>query len=97
MHGKYLLAFSAKVVCFFLLQVWDLNRGQMLQDLVCHKGAVLSCDVSSDGRLFATASADRTAKVSETGTNSYIRSISQDKIFFKVTELSLPLCLVPGL
>lgn len=39
----------------------------MLQDLVCHKGAVLSCDVSSDGRLFATASADKTAKVSETG------------------------------
>uniref|UniRef100_A0A671L410 CARD domain-containing protein n=1 Tax=Sinocyclocheilus anshuiensis TaxID=1608454 RepID=A0A671L410_9TELE len=29
----------------------------------CHKGAVLSCDVSSDGRLFATTSADRTAKL----------------------------------
>ncbi|XP_016118095.1 apoptotic protease-activating factor 1-like [Sinocyclocheilus grahami] len=35
----------------------------MLQDLECHKGAVLSCDVSSDGCLFATTSADRTAKV----------------------------------
>ncbi|XP_048010343.1 apoptotic protease-activating factor 1 isoform X2 [Megalobrama amblycephala] len=45
------------------VKVWDLDRGQMLQDLVCHKGAVLSCDVSSDGRLFATASANRTAKV----------------------------------
>ncbi|XP_016390353.1 apoptotic protease-activating factor 1 isoform X2 [Sinocyclocheilus rhinocerous] len=45
------------------VKVWDLNRGQMLQDLECHKGAVLSCDVSSDGRLFATTSADRTAKV----------------------------------
>uniref|UniRef100_A0A673KUR6 Apoptotic protease-activating factor 1 n=1 Tax=Sinocyclocheilus rhinocerous TaxID=307959 RepID=A0A673KUR6_9TELE len=47
------------------VKVWDLNRGQMLQDLECHKGAVLSCDVSSDGRLFATTSADRTAKVRE--------------------------------
>lgn len=74
-HGNYLLPFSAKVVCFFLLQVWDLNRGQMLQDLVCHKGAVLSCDVSSDGRLFATASADRTAKVSETG-HKFIHQIN---------------------
>ncbi len=37
----------------------------MLQDLECHKGAVLSCDVSSDGCLFATTSADRTAKVRE--------------------------------
>uniref|UniRef100_A0A8C1H4I6 Apoptotic protease-activating factor 1 n=1 Tax=Cyprinus carpio carpio TaxID=630221 RepID=A0A8C1H4I6_CYPCA len=45
------------------LKVWDLNRGHMLQDLECHKGAVLSCDVSSDGHLFATTSADRTAKV----------------------------------
>ncbi|XP_039524300.1 apoptotic protease-activating factor 1 isoform X1 [Pimephales promelas] len=45
------------------VKVWDLNRGQMQQDLECHKGAVLSCDVSSDGWLFATTSADRTAKV----------------------------------
>ncbi|XP_073694166.1 apoptotic protease-activating factor 1 [Garra rufa] len=45
------------------VKVWDLNRGHMLQNLECHKGAVLSCDVSSDGCLFATTSADRTAKV----------------------------------
>uniref|UniRef100_A0A672K3P2 Apoptotic protease-activating factor 1 n=1 Tax=Sinocyclocheilus grahami TaxID=75366 RepID=A0A672K3P2_SINGR len=57
------LCLIVKAVSFFLLQVWDLNRGQMLQDLECHKGAVLSCDVSSDGCLFATTSADRTAKV----------------------------------
>ncbi|KAK2892733.1 hypothetical protein Q8A67_012721 [Cirrhinus molitorella] len=45
------------------VKVWDLNGGQMLHNLECHKGAVLSCDVSSDGCLFATTSADRTAKV----------------------------------
>ncbi|KAK7149612.1 hypothetical protein R3I94_009053 [Phoxinus phoxinus] len=45
------------------VKVWDLNRGQMQRDLECHNGAVLSCDVSSDGWLFATTSADRTAKV----------------------------------
>lgn len=66
-HVKYLFAFV------HLLQVWDLNRGQMQQDLECHKGAVLSCDVSSDGWLFATTSADRTAKVSEKGLKCIIR------------------------
>ncbi|KAI2665386.1 Apoptotic protease-activating factor 1 [Labeo rohita] len=45
------------------VKVWDLNGGQVLKDLKCHEGAVLSCDVSSDGCLFATTSADRTAKV----------------------------------
>ncbi|XP_051547317.1 apoptotic protease-activating factor 1-like isoform X2 [Myxocyprinus asiaticus] len=45
------------------VKIWDLNSGQRLQDLACHNGAVLSCDTSSDGRLFATASADRTSKV----------------------------------
>ncbi|XP_051974961.1 apoptotic protease-activating factor 1 isoform X1 [Xyrauchen texanus] len=45
------------------VKVWDLNSGKKLQDLVCHKGAVLSCDMSPDGRLFATSSADMTAKV----------------------------------
>uniref|UniRef100_A0A8B9I1D4 Apoptotic protease-activating factor 1 n=1 Tax=Astyanax mexicanus TaxID=7994 RepID=A0A8B9I1D4_ASTMX len=43
--------------------VWDLSCGKKLQDLECHKGAVLSGDVSTDGSLFSTASADKTAKV----------------------------------
>lgn len=69
----------------------------MLQDLECHKGAVLSCDVSSDRHLFATTSADRTAKVRR-GTDSYIRSVSADKILFTLnSELRPPLCLDPGL
>ncbi|TRY57844.1 hypothetical protein DNTS_017643 [Danionella cerebrum] len=45
------------------VKMWDLNRGQMLQDLACHESAVLSCDSSCDGLLLATTSADRTAKV----------------------------------
>nr|XP_055046706.1 apoptotic protease-activating factor 1 isoform X1 [Misgurnus anguillicaudatus]XP_055046707.1 apoptotic protease-activating factor 1 isoform X1 [Misgurnus anguillicaudatus] len=45
------------------VKVWDLNSGQKLQDITCHKGAVLSCDVSSDKRLFVSTSADTTAKV----------------------------------
>uniref|UniRef100_A0A8B9JCN5 CARD domain-containing protein n=1 Tax=Astyanax mexicanus TaxID=7994 RepID=A0A8B9JCN5_ASTMX len=44
-------------------KVWDLSCGKKLQDLECHKGAVLSGDVSTDGSLFSTASADKTAKV----------------------------------
>lgn len=58
----------------------------MQQDLECHKGAVLSCDVSSDGWLFATTSADRTAKVSEKGLKCIIRSMSRDKIFFTLVS-----------
>ncbi|XP_056603976.1 apoptotic protease-activating factor 1 isoform X2 [Triplophysa dalaica] len=45
------------------VKVWDQNSGQKLRDLTCHKGAVLSCDMSSDGQLFVSTSADMTAKV----------------------------------
>uniref|UniRef100_A0AAZ3QYU1 Apoptotic protease-activating factor 1 n=1 Tax=Oncorhynchus tshawytscha TaxID=74940 RepID=A0AAZ3QYU1_ONCTS len=45
------------------IKVWDMSSGELLQDLVCHQGAVLACDVSPDGQLFATTSADKTAKV----------------------------------
>ncbi|XP_066525491.1 apoptotic protease-activating factor 1 isoform X2 [Hoplias malabaricus] len=45
------------------VKVWDLSCGEKLQDLECHQGAVLSGDISPDGRLFCTASADKTAKV----------------------------------
>ncbi|XP_072528597.1 apoptotic protease-activating factor 1 [Salminus brasiliensis] len=45
------------------VKVWDLNCGKKLQDLECHKGTVLSGDISPDERLFSTASADNTAKV----------------------------------
>nr|XP_029510221.1 apoptotic protease-activating factor 1-like [Oncorhynchus nerka] len=40
-----------------------MSSGERLQDLVCHQGAVLACDVLPDGQLFATTSADKTAKV----------------------------------
>lgn len=43
-----------------------MSSGERLQDLVCHQGAVLACDVSPDGQLFATTSADKTAKVTHT-------------------------------
>ncbi|XP_060770271.1 apoptotic protease-activating factor 1 [Neoarius graeffei] len=45
------------------VKVWDLKSGEKLQDLKCHQGAVLSGDVSPDGHLFTTTSADKTAKV----------------------------------
>ncbi|CDQ99840.1 unnamed protein product [Oncorhynchus mykiss] len=48
------------------IKVWDMSSGERLQDLVCHQGAVLACDVSPDGQLFATTSADKTAKVTHT-------------------------------
>ncbi|KAJ8007181.1 hypothetical protein DPEC_G00114870 [Dallia pectoralis] len=45
------------------VKVWDMTSGEALQSIMCHKGAVLACDVSPDGQLFATTSADKTAKV----------------------------------
>ncbi|KAM9495390.1 apoptotic protease-activating factor 1 isoform 1-T1 [Clarias gariepinus] len=45
------------------VKVWDLKSGKILQDLTCQQGAVLSGDVSPNGQLFSTTSADKTAKV----------------------------------
>uniref|UniRef100_A0A671VQ17 Apoptotic peptidase activating factor 1 n=1 Tax=Sparus aurata TaxID=8175 RepID=A0A671VQ17_SPAAU len=38
-------------------------NGEKLQDIRAHRGAILSCHVSPDGCLFATTSADMTAKL----------------------------------
>ena len=44
-------------------KMWDTESGGKLQDMEAHQGAILSCHISPDGGLFATTSADRTAKV----------------------------------
>ncbi|TNN32002.1 Apoptotic protease-activating factor 1 [Liparis tanakae] len=44
------------------VMMWDTASGEKLQDVEAHRGAILSCDVSPDARLFATTSADKTAK-----------------------------------
>uniref|UniRef100_A0A4W5REM5 Apoptotic peptidase activating factor 1 n=1 Tax=Hucho hucho TaxID=62062 RepID=A0A4W5REM5_9TELE len=59
------------------IKVWDMSSGERLQDLVCHQGAVLACDVSPDGQLFATTSADKTAKVTHsTESRSCVRLLN---------------------
>ncbi|MGH0124127.1 UNVERIFIED_CONTAM: hypothetical protein FKN15_016140 [Acipenser sinensis] len=45
------------------VKVWDIVTGEMIQDFSCHQGAVLSCDVSPNGRTFSSASADKSAKI----------------------------------
>uniref|UniRef100_A0A8C4IU95 Apoptotic protease-activating factor 1 n=1 Tax=Dicentrarchus labrax TaxID=13489 RepID=A0A8C4IU95_DICLA len=45
------------------VKMWDIESGEKLQDIEAHRGAILSCHVSPDGCLFATTSADKTAKV----------------------------------
>lgn len=40
-----------------------MESGEKLQDIEAHQGAILSCRASPDRCLFATTSADRTAKV----------------------------------
>uniref|UniRef100_A0A8C5N8Q5 Apoptotic protease-activating factor 1 n=1 Tax=Gouania willdenowi TaxID=441366 RepID=A0A8C5N8Q5_GOUWI len=44
------------------VKVWNTESAEKVQDIEAHRGAILSCDVSTDGRLFATTSADKTAK-----------------------------------
>ncbi|XP_048123798.1 apoptotic protease-activating factor 1 isoform X3 [Alosa alosa] len=45
------------------IKVWNMDTGEKQQDITGHHGAILACDVSPDGRRFATTSADMTAKV----------------------------------
>ncbi|XP_043943141.1 apoptotic protease-activating factor 1 [Protopterus annectens] len=45
------------------VKVWDLNTSEIIQDIVCHSEAILSCDVIPDGSKFASVSADKTAKI----------------------------------
>ncbi|XP_059893912.1 apoptotic protease-activating factor 1 isoform X1 [Gadus macrocephalus] len=45
------------------LKLWEVCSGALLQDVEAHRQAILSCQVSADGRLAATTSADRTAKL----------------------------------
>ncbi|MGD9981959.1 MAG: hypothetical protein AB7H66_06820 [Hyphomonadaceae bacterium] len=46
-------------------KVWDIQSGAEITALRAHRGAVLSASYSSDGRLIATGSADRTVRVWE--------------------------------
>uniref|UniRef100_A0AAQ5ZJ64 CARD domain-containing protein n=1 Tax=Amphiprion ocellaris TaxID=80972 RepID=A0AAQ5ZJ64_AMPOC len=45
------------------VKVWDTETGEKLQDIEAHRGTILGCHVSPDGCLFATTSADKTAKL----------------------------------
>uniref|UniRef100_A0A8C7T786 Apoptotic protease-activating factor 1 n=1 Tax=Oncorhynchus mykiss TaxID=8022 RepID=A0A8C7T786_ONCMY len=60
------------------IKVWDMSSGERLQDLVCHQGAVLACDVSPDGQLFATTSADKTAKLWNVKDGTLLKICSRD-------------------
>lgn len=46
-------------------KVWNIITGGTEKDFLCHQGAVLSCDVSSDTAKFSSTSADKTAKVGQ--------------------------------
>ncbi|XP_038170517.1 apoptotic protease-activating factor 1 [Arvicola amphibius] len=45
------------------VKVWNIITGRTEKDFLCHQGAVLSCDVSSDAAKFSSTSADKTAKI----------------------------------
>ncbi|CAJ0932593.1 unnamed protein product [Ranitomeya imitator] len=45
------------------VRVWDLQSGCAEDELPCHSGAILSCDISSDSLKFSSTSADKSAKI----------------------------------
>uniref|UniRef100_A0A8D0D3V0 Apoptotic peptidase activating factor 1 n=1 Tax=Sander lucioperca TaxID=283035 RepID=A0A8D0D3V0_SANLU len=60
------------------VKMWDIESGEKLQDIQAHRGAILSCHVSPDGCLFATTSADKTAKLWSVKDGSLLRICSRD-------------------
>ncbi|MBN3321953.1 APAF factor, partial [Atractosteus spatula] len=63
---KFILLDSSRLLSWSFdgtVKVWNMATGELIQDIFCHKGAILSCDVSPDGKKFSSASADKTAKV----------------------------------
>ncbi|KAM5171175.1 apoptotic protease-activating factor 1 [Mantella aurantiaca] len=45
------------------VRIWDLVNKSKERELICHKDAVLSCDVSPDRSKFSSTSADKSAKI----------------------------------
>ncbi|KAM8974302.1 apoptotic protease-activating factor 1 [Pelodytes ibericus] len=76
-YGMELEGHEEAVKCFRILQnskllswsfdgtvkIWDLVTGIREQDLRCHTGTILSCEISSDASKFASTSVDTSAKI----------------------------------
>uniref|UniRef100_A0A8C4X6R1 Apoptotic protease-activating factor 1 n=1 Tax=Erpetoichthys calabaricus TaxID=27687 RepID=A0A8C4X6R1_ERPCA len=58
------------------VKLWDIETGKIIQDFICHKGAVLACDILLDGNKFCSASADKSAKIWSFSTTSALQVLN---------------------
>ena len=90
-HMQQQLEIKCKLISLFFLthyKMWDTESGEKLQDIRAHRGAILSCHVSPDGCLFATTSADMTAKVQHLHTHTHRHTHTQNETYLFVLPVT---------
>ena len=61
--GKSLIACGGRPAMFGFITIWDVASKAIRQSMHCHGDAVLSADISPDGKILATSSYDRLIKL----------------------------------
>jgi WD40 repeat protein len=73
--GKSLIAGDGEVASTGMVRLWKVPEGKPLASWAAHEDSILSIDVSRDGKLLATAGADRLAKIWDLATRREIAKL----------------------
>lgn len=73
--GSTLLAADGDVASTGMIRIWKMPEGEPIANWAAHDDSILSIDVSRDGKLLATAGADRLAKVWDLSTRKEIAKL----------------------
>ena len=73
--GSTLIAADGDVASTGMIRVWKMPDGEPIASWAAHDDSILSIDVSRDGKLLATAGADRLAKVWDLSTRKEIAKL----------------------
>jgi WD40 repeat protein len=73
--GKSLIAADGEVASTGMIRIWRMPDGEPLASWAAHDDSILSIDVSRDGKLLATAGADRVAKIWDLATHKEIAKL----------------------